>query len=127
MTQTKTSRNRRSPRLPVRLPARWIRRQGTSELEARDINLHGMFLSTDEPRPPGSLLQIEVTLPTGLVTLFVTVQFVGTTVSGHGMGVEIFLMSPRHRNQWTTYYRSLLGSRTVRPAGEAYAPAPDPR
>jgi hypothetical protein len=99
---------RRSQRIPTRLPVRWMRRPYPIELVAVDINLHGMLLQTDETIVPDGLLQLEVLLPDGAIRMFMRARFVGRTVSGHGIGLEIFLMDERDRGQWDAHYRRLL-------------------
>jgi len=99
---------RRSKRLPVQLPVRWVRRDGDLDLEASDIGLHGMFVSTDLVTTPGSLLQLVVTLPSRAVRMFVTVRFVGATTGGRGIGAEIFLMDELDLRVWREHYRAQL-------------------
>lgn len=100
-------KNRRSARLGVAIPVKWIRRDGTRDLFALDVNAHGLFLATTDLRPPGSLLQLEVQLPDGPAPMFCTVRFSGVTVSGPGMGVEIFVVEERTRARWWAHYREL--------------------
>jgi hypothetical protein len=99
---------RRSERIPTRLEVRWIRRPYPIALSAVDINMHGMFLETDETVLPGGLMQLEVMLPDGPVSMFVRARFIGHTVSGHGIGLEIFLMDELERSRWDAHYRRLL-------------------
>ena len=99
---------RRSKRLPTRIKVRWVRRDGGIDLEATDISLHGMFLRTDYATTPGSLLQLVVMLPTRAIRMFVTARFVGSTMGGHGIGLEIFLMDELDRRAWRDYYRAQL-------------------
>ncbi len=98
---------RRSARLGVALPVRWLRRDGVQELLALDVNQHGMFLATDDLKPPGSLMQLEVLLPDGPLRMFVTVRFAGQSISGVGMGVELFVVETRQLERWFAFYREL--------------------
>jgi hypothetical protein len=82
----------------------WKRGERRVSCQAGDFNLHGLFLQTDESTVPGSLLQLRVTLPEGTIDMFVTARFVGRTVSGHGIGVEIFIISDEDRELWTRHY-----------------------
>lgn len=104
---------RRSERIADALPVRWIRRPAVLELSTADINLHGMFIRTRHAPQHGSLMQLEVQLPTGPVSMFVSVRFVGETVSGHGIGVEIFLIEAADRTAWSDHYRALSGERAL--------------
>ncbi len=106
---------RRTERVPTRIIVRWMRKPYPVELVAVDINLHGMFLQTDETIMPDGLMQLEVLLPDGAVQMFVRARFVGRTVSGHGIGLEIFLMDERHRAHWDAYYRAALSFHRARP------------
>jgi hypothetical protein len=107
---------RRSERVPNVVPVRWIRRPAAIDMSTADINLHGMFIRTWEKPLHGSLMQLELELPTGKIAAFVHVRFVGDTVSGHGIGVEIFLIDAAHRRAWSDHYRAM--------AKERCAPAP---
>jgi len=99
---------RRSDRINVALPVRWIRGKRVVELTANDMNLHGMFLRTDEETMPGALMKLEVELPGGTIALFGTARFVGTTMNGRGIGVEIYLLEDSARATWVACYRAEL-------------------
>jgi hypothetical protein len=99
---------RRSRRLPTRIQVRWLRRSGSTEVVATDINRDGLFLCTKENVPPGALLQIALELPDGPLSMFVTARFIGQTQSGRGIGVEIHLVSPPDYRRFLTYYASLM-------------------
>lgn len=105
---------RRSKRLDATLSVRWVRRGEYLDVEATDIGMHGMFIRTDESTTPGSLLQLVIKLPQRSVHMFVTARFVGTTTSGQGIGVEIFLMEELERRAWREYYRAELQRREPR-------------
>jgi hypothetical protein len=108
----KSMSKRRSERIAVTLPVRWIRRPNDVETIAIDMNIHGMFLRTDEPSVlPGQLMQVEVKLPEGSLELFVIARFVGLTERGLGIGVEIFVMDDVARGKWANYYRALAVQR----------------
>jgi hypothetical protein len=98
---------RRSERLQVDIPVIWTRGERGISCIARDMNLHGFFLSTEETIAPGSLMQLNVALPDKTIALFGTSRFVGRTVAGHGIGVEVFLIDDESRSAWVSYYRSL--------------------
>jgi hypothetical protein len=111
------AQRRRSARVSVSLTVRWMRRSGVAVLQAKDISLHGMFLCTHEVTQPGSLMHLEVVLPNRCtLRMFVIARFVGASVSGHGIGVEIHLMDELERHAWDDYYRSELLPRSRQPA-----------
>ncbi len=99
---------RRSLRLAIKLPVQWIRSGGTLDVSAADINLYGFFLATDQTTEPGRLIHLLVTLPRRPISMLVTARFVGKTMSGEGIGVEIFHMNEPDSADWRTYYRTLL-------------------
>jgi hypothetical protein len=79
----------------------------------RDINLHGLFLCTDEIVEPGSLMRLSVTLPERTIELFVTARFVGRSLSGQGIGVEIFAIDGESQAHWTSFYRGLAHTHRI--------------
>lgn len=82
----------------------WSRGGRELECAAVDINAHGMFLRTDQIVEPESLMHLRVRLPDRVVEMFVTARFVGSTVSGRGIGVEIFLIDDVSQCHWMTFY-----------------------
>lgn len=99
---------RRSERVQVNIPVVWIRGGRGVSCVARDMNIHGFFLATDETTVPGSLMQLNITLPQKTISLFGTARFVGSTVAGHGIGVELFILDEDSRSVWLSYYHSQL-------------------
>ena len=83
---------RRTERLPVELNVLWNRAGRDIPCTAVDVNAHGLFVRTDEVVEPESLMHLKVTLSDRVLEMFVTARFIGKTVSGHGIGVEIFLI-----------------------------------
>jgi len=79
------------------------------ELRAVDMNLHGMFLFTNERVGVGELLHVEVLVPGGPLKMFVRVRFCGETQSGHGIGVELHLVDSKYRALWAEFYQLVLG------------------
>ncbi|HEY1586700.1 MAG TPA: hypothetical protein VGH63_13490, partial [Polyangia bacterium] len=53
---------------------------------------------------PESLMHVHVRLPDRVVEMFVTARFVGSTVSGVGIGVEIFLIDDLSQCHWMAFY-----------------------
>jgi hypothetical protein len=77
---------------------------------ALDMNIHGFFLATDETTTPGSLMRLTIALPEKTIALLGTARFVGRTVAGQGVGVEIFILDEASRSAWLSYYHSQLGA-----------------
>jgi hypothetical protein len=86
-----------------------MRRSGPRELRAGDINAHGMFVFAHEEERllPEELMLLEIVLPDRVLTAFGIARFIGQTVNGYGIGVELFVMEDRARRMWLQYYRSL--------------------
>jgi hypothetical protein len=95
---------RRSERLLVTLPVVWNRGGRAVSCLARDFNLHGLFVATEEVIEPGSLMHVRVALPERTIEMFVTARFVGRTLAGAGIGVEIFIIDDESRTAWVQYY-----------------------
>ena len=100
---------RRSSRIPTKLAVRWVRKGYSVETEARDVSREGLFLSTTDAEP-GTLMQIEVLLPSGPVRMVVNPRFVGRTQNGSGSGVEIYHFRDGDRARWLEYYDGLLAT-----------------
>jgi hypothetical protein len=98
---------RRSPRIEVNLPVVWSRGGRAISCLARDLSLHGLFVATDEIIEPSSLMQLRVALPERTIEMFVTARFVGRTLAGAGIGVEIFIIDEESRTAWVRYYQQL--------------------
>ena len=98
---------RRTERLPVELHVTWNRAGRDLPCSAVDINAHGLFVRTDEIVEPESLMHLRVQLPDRVLEMFVTARFVGKTVSGHGIGVEIFLIDDVSQCHWVAFYERL--------------------
>ncbi|HZS40451.1 MAG TPA: PilZ domain-containing protein [Polyangia bacterium] len=105
-------RRRRSERVPCSIPVRWLRRSGVRELRAGDLNAHGMFLRCPEDVKllPEELMLLEVVLPDRVLTAFGIARFIGKSVNGYGIGLELFVMEDRTRRAWLAYYRSLVAA-----------------
>ena len=101
---------RRSERIQVDIPVVWTRAGRGLSCVARDLNMHGLFLCTDELIEPGSLMHLRVALPERTIDLFATARFVGRTLAGNGIGAEIFIIDDNSRAFWISYYQSLLSS-----------------
>ncbi len=85
----------------------WNRAGRTIPCTAVDVNAHGMFLRTEELVEPESLMHLRVQLPDRVLEMFVTARFVGKTVSGQGIGVEIFLIDDVSQAHWLAFYEGL--------------------
>lgn len=102
------ARMRRSERISVDIPVVWTRAGRCVPCVARDLNMHGLFLFTDEIVEPGSLMHLRVALPERTIDLFATARFVGRTLSGNGIGVEIFIIDDASRSHWIAHYQALM-------------------
>ena len=86
---------------------------------AVDVNAHGLFVRTDELVEPESLMHLKVKLPERVVEMFVTARFIGKTVRGQGIGVEIFLIDDVSNCHWLAYYEALADEQTRRRKADA--------
>lgn len=75
-----------------------------------DVNQHGMFLSTEEIVEHESLLHVKVQVGDRELEMFVTARFVGQTMSGRGIGCEIFLIDDVAQRHWLAYYEELVAT-----------------
>ena len=105
---------RRTERLPVELNVTWNRAGREIACVAVDVNAHGLFVRTEEIVEPESLMHLKVQLPDRVVEMFVTARFVGKTVSGHGIGVEIFLIDDVSQVHWLAFYERRCAEHTAR-------------
>ena len=99
---------RRSTRIPSCLSVQWIRRGVAHPAVAADINADGLFIQTDLDAQPGELLQLVIDLSDGPLLAFVTARFVGASLSGRGIGAELFLLGKTERRRWNRHYRAQL-------------------
>jgi|SRR5579871_2619238 len=106
---------RRSERLAARVPVRWRRGSFDVTCETGDVSNEGLFLRTEETTFPGALMQVEVDLPDGALRMFVTAAFVGQTISGRGIGAQIFVISSADRRRWRRFYQALAAERNAPP------------
>ncbi|MCU1278510.1 MAG: PilZ domain [bacterium] len=98
---------RRTERLPLELSVTWNRAGREIPCTAVDVSAHGLFLRTDEIVEPESLMHLRVRLPRHVVEMFVTARFVGPTVRGRGIGVEMFLIDDVSNCRWVSFYEHL--------------------
>jgi hypothetical protein len=103
---------RRTERLPVELTVTWNRAGRDYPCSAADVNAHGLFVRTDHIVEPGSLMHLRVQLPDRVLEMFVTARFIGKTMSGHGIGVEIFLIDEVSQCHWLAFYEQLCAEHT---------------
>jgi hypothetical protein len=98
---------RRTERLPVELSITWCRAGREIACLAVDVNAHGLFIRTDELVEPESLMHLKIDVPGRVLEMFVTARFVGRTMSGQGIGVEIFLIDDVTNCHWLSFYEGL--------------------
>ncbi len=85
---------RRSERVHTTLRGFVCRKDELKPVTITDVNLHGMFVRTDEPSVVGRIEILEVYFADGSgVELFGKVCWVGQSAAGLGMGIEILAMS----------------------------------
>jgi hypothetical protein len=99
-----TNPKRRSARIKTTLPVRWVRYLRPIDGEVTDINMHGLFIRTPAEVNVGELMQLQVQLPDGALTLFAVSRFVGVTRKGRGIGVEIYVIDPIDHHRWLQHY-----------------------
>ena len=97
---------RRSVRVPVQIPVRVIAGSLVLQALATDLNEHGLFIQTTESVPSDPPLQLEISLPEGLVTLEGRPRFLGRTIWGQGIGIEFSHATDEARMTWLRYVRS---------------------
>jgi hypothetical protein len=102
--------NRRSRRVPVRLPVRLVRGTRRIPAIATELNRHGMFIRTDADAELNYVVQLEIDLPNGpSFRALATAR--SRSQRAEGFGVEFFSIDPRHRNEWECFHRELTGRR----------------
>jgi hypothetical protein len=112
MTPASSGAERRTERVSSSLIGRLLRRDGSSDIAISDINLHGMYIVTNETASIGSLLRLEVRVDEGEpIKMFVRVCHTKRTVTGDGFGAEIYLLGPEEHLRWMRYYRHLIDAR----------------
>jgi PilZ domain len=107
---------RRTERVNVELSVVWHRAGRRLDCRVLDINAHGMFISTDQIIEHESLMHVCIKLPEHELPMFVTARYVGRTVKGHGIGVEIFLIDDVSRSRWLAFYEQQLAVFNARAA-----------
>jgi hypothetical protein len=73
-----------------------------------DVNATGLFVRTVRPGDLGRVVTMRVQLSDGPMDVYGLVRFVGMTVAGRGMGVELLVMAAPKRRRWLRNYQSLL-------------------
>ena len=105
-----TSERRRSARVSTELEARWLRRPWPRPARVLDVSQHGLLLETDEPYPLNHVMDIEVALPDGTVSMLVTSRFVGVCGRGHGIGTSLFAVAPEDLVRWVMFHQRLASA-----------------
>jgi hypothetical protein len=100
---------RRTPRVSIKIPVRWIHLPHPTCAFAANINAHGLFLVTPKQAAVGELMDLEAELPDGKLRMFAVSRYVGVTLAGHGIGAEIFAITPSDSWRWMNFYRHELG------------------
>ena len=94
----------------------WVAWQGDnikqSVSRVSDLNLGGLFISTEEPAPLGTVLTVLLSVPEGEIRGRSTVR----SVSAEGMGVEFTEIAKADRERLQALVARLLASNSVPPA-----------
>ena len=98
---------RRTERVGVEIAVTWNRDGRDVACSAVDVNEHGLFVRTNEPCAPDSLMRLAVGLPDRVLALVGRARFVGRTASGRGIGVEHFVLDDVGRRRWLAFYEEL--------------------
>ncbi|MGH9688984.1 MAG: PilZ domain-containing protein [Candidatus Acidiferrales bacterium] len=110
MTQKLSKDNRRDARIPV-AQGIWVAwTSGVSRIvsKVRDLSAGGVFVSTRDPIPVGTALQMLFSLPEGEIRVQGIVRF---SAKDRGFGVEFTKMGPSDRARLLELLRRLNISR----------------
>jgi hypothetical protein len=102
------SNRRRTRRVDCELPIIWKRGPKRLRAYVRDLNADGMFIEIDATIERNQLMDLEIDLPTGPVSVLAVSQRNGEEAGG--IGASIFLMDPDEQARWRSHYRTLLGT-----------------
>lgn len=97
------SERRRTARLFCDLGAVWRRGRLYTAGRVRSLNAHGLLLDAGEPVSPSFLLDLQVFLPTGAVSLLAVARNVGE----HGIGASIHTIDSADQRRLLAFYWSL--------------------
>ena len=101
---------RRSERVLTSWKA-WIRHPyGVVDATVTDVNATGLFVRTVRPGDLGRIVTVRVQLSDGPMDLYGLVRFIGMTVAGRGMGVELLVMAANKRQRWLRHYQTLVSA-----------------
>lgn len=64
-------------------------------------------------------MQLNIALPERTIALFGTARFVGRTLAGAGIGVELFIIDEDSRSVWLSYYHSRLDADEKVPSADS--------
>jgi len=98
---------RRSSRVIGDLQGSWRRGRKTVTVRALDVSLHGLLLATEEWIGVNQVMDIELLLPDGPVSLLVTSRSVG----GGAIGVAIMIATELDQRRWVSHYHSIAPPR----------------
>jgi len=89
----------------------------------RNLSGGGVFIETDNPRPPDSTLSMQIRLPGDSETLDIEGRVIwikqGSKASAAGMGIEFTKISAEHQDKITFFVESCL--REMREMREGHA------
>ena len=97
-----TSDRRRTARIVTDLPVRWKRGRRIVKTSIRDVNADGVLLLTGEDFPTNYVMDLEVDLPDGTVSMMA----VSRDLHENGIGAEILAMDSTERARWLEFWRA---------------------
>ncbi len=102
---------RRRPRVSVELPVEAL--DGGPALEAHDLGIGGMLVSTSRPRWPGQHVKVRFTLPTGGRAIRATCRVLDLVEvpKGIGLSLQFLTLSPRAQVEILRFVSERLGTR----------------
>jgi hypothetical protein len=90
------------------MPTYWTRWRTRREGVIRRCNAHGMFVETPPDADVGFMMEINIVLPTRIISCTAVPRFVGASPVGEGIGFEFHVVEPGDRSAWYEYYRTIL-------------------
>lgn len=96
------SERRRTPRIYCDLGALWRRGRLYTACRVRSLNAHGLLIDTAERVTPGYLLDLQIFLPAGTVSLNAVAR-----CADHGIGASIHSIDDADQKRLLGFYWSL--------------------
>ncbi len=97
---------RRAIRVACDLPVTWRRAGRGIATRAVDVSPRGLLIVSDVPIAVPFMMDLAVSLPTGVIEVFGVARFCGRTRFGDCIGVSLMAMTPDENERWWAYYRT---------------------